>query len=139
MMYCSLDDLQTRFGVSEVLELTDRDNDGMEDVQVFEQAQADTESLIDSYLGGRYALPIQPVPAALVLIACDICRFLLWEDKVPDTVQKRYDAALSQLRDFSKGVRVLTGAVLTVDSQVGGEAMASAPERIFTLSTLSGF
>ena len=139
MMYCSLEDLQARFGASEVLELTDRDNDGIEDVQVFEQACADTDALIDSYLAGRYPPPLQPIPAPLVLIACDICRYLLWEDKVPPTVEKRYEAALAQLRDFAKGVRVLPGAALSTDPSVTGQIAVSAPERVFAASTLGGF
>lgn len=139
MMYCSLEDLQARFGASEVLELTDRGNDDIEDAQVFEQASADTDALIDSYLAGRYRLPLQPIPAPLVLIACDICRYLLWEDKVPPTVEKRYEAALAQLRDFAKGVRVLPGAVLSTDPSVTGQVVVSAPERMFSIQTLGGF
>lgn len=139
MMYCALEDLQARFGASEVLELTDRGNDDIEDAQVFEQASADTDALIDSYLAGRYRLPLQPIPAPLVLIACDICRYLLWEDKVPPTVEKRYEAALAQLRDFAKGVRVLPDAALSTDPSVTGQIAVSAPERVFAASTLGGF
>lgn len=71
-------------------------------------SNADAE--IDSYIGGRYTLPLD---AALVSGSglprkCgDIARYLLMDDRATDEATSRYDNTLRWLRDVARGVATL--------------------------------
>jgi len=101
--YCTTNDLVERFGAEEILQLSDRDGGGFIDEQVVGSAIADASALIDGYLGGRYALPLSAVPSVLPKLCGDIARFNLYDNAIPDVVQKRYDAALAFLKSVGKG------------------------------------
>ncbi|MAP22870.1 DUF1320 domain-containing protein [Ponticaulis sp.] len=103
MNYCTTNDLIDRFGESELIALSDRDNTGSVDAQVVSAAIADASALIDGYLGGRYALPLSVIPSVLPKLCGDIARFNLYDNAVPDVVQKRYDAAINFLKSVGKG------------------------------------
>lgn len=103
MPYCTQQDLITRYGEKELIQLTDKENIGQLDPDVITSAIADADSLIDGYLGGRYGLPIQPVPRSLARIACEVCRYYLYENLAPDEVKDRYNEAVKTLKAISKG------------------------------------
>ena len=103
MNYCTTNDLVDRFGEHELIMLTDRGNTGSVDAQVAGAAIADASALIDGYLGGRYALPLSAVPSVLPKLCGDIARFNLYDNSVPDAVQKRFDAAMAFLKSVGKG------------------------------------
>jgi phage gp36-like protein len=101
--YCTTSDLIDRFSESELIALTDRDNTGYVDAQIAGAAISDASALIDGYLGGRYALPLSVVPTVLAKICADIARFNLYDNAVPDVVEKHYNAALAFLKSVGKG------------------------------------
>ena len=101
MDYCTRTNLEHRFGAGEVAALAT----GGE--QAIERAISDASRIIDAKLRGTYTLPFSSVPDDLIPLACDLARFLLFKDAVPDVVQKRYDSAMAQLRDFSRGFATL--------------------------------
>jgi len=120
-MYCTQSNLTDRFSEREIIQLTDRSTPpvGMIDTTVLNQAIADAEAEINSYLTG-YTLPLATVPANLVRIASDIARYYLYEDRVIEQVQTRYDAAIKYLTQVAKGTISLgpdtSGAVAAVAS-----------------------
>lgn len=122
-MYCTQQNLIDRFGQTEIIQLTDRaiPPAGTINTTVLEQAISDADAEINSYLTG-YTLPLVTVPANLVRIACDISRYYLYEDRVIEQVQTRYDAAIKYLTQVAKGVIKLgpdtdgTVAVVSSDS-----------------------
>jgi phage gp36-like protein len=77
-MYATLADLQERFGVEEILGLTDRDGDDQADAGLVYAVIADVSAEIDSYLSVRYDLPIDPVPRLLTRLACTLIREQLY-------------------------------------------------------------
>ena len=103
MSYCTEQDLITRYGEDELIQLTDKQNVGQLDTDVINSAIADADSLIDGYLGSRYQLPVNPVPRSLVRIACEICRYYLYETLATDEVKDRYNEAVRALKASSKG------------------------------------
>ena len=103
MSYCTPQDLIDRFGEDELTQLTDRDALGTLDHAVIERAIDDATAEIDSYLGGRYQLPLNPVPRILTTYAADIARYRLYDEAAPDQVQRRYDDAQKFLRAAAKG------------------------------------
>lgn len=105
MAYATQANLVDRFGERELVELTDRAEPpaGAIDAAVVASALADADAVIDSYIVGRYALPLSPVPAVLELRACDIARFLLHGLRATQEVRDRYDDAIAFLKDVSAG------------------------------------
>lgn len=105
MPYCTQQDLIDRFGENELVQLTDRSDPpaGIIDSTVVDKAIADAGALIDSYLQARYSLPLVQVPATLERVACDLTRYYLHEDAVPEIVKANYDHSVSFLRQVSRG------------------------------------
>ncbi|WP_018169093.1 gp436 family protein [Thioalkalivibrio sp. ALMg9] len=103
MSYATQADLIDRFGEGEILDLADRDGDGTPDTDVVEGALSDAASLIDSYVGRRMRLPLDPVPEVLTRVACDLARYYLYEHRATDEVTRRHEAAMRYLRDIAEG------------------------------------
>lgn len=101
MSYASKADLVARFGEQELIQLTDRANADQIDDAVVDSALADADELINSYLTQRYPLPLPSVPAILVSRASDIARFRLYDEAPTPEVRKRYEEAVSWLKDVA--------------------------------------
>ncbi|MGE4501982.1 MAG: gp436 family protein [Thiomicrospira sp.] len=102
-MYCTQADLINRFGEWELVGLTNPGGDTI-NTAALDQAMADAGAEIEAYLGGRYALPLNPVPKVLNRIACNLARYYLYDNAVPDTVEKTYQDSLRFLKDVAKGL-----------------------------------
>jgi phage gp36-like protein len=103
MPYATQADLEARFGVDELTQLTDRVNAGVPDAAIVARALADSDAEIDGYLASRYALPLATVPPVLARIACDIARYRLWEDRASEEVRRRYEDARRLLESIARG------------------------------------
>lgn len=103
MTYCTLTDLQDRFGEPEILQLSDHAGAGTLDETTVDQAIADADAEIDSYLAGVFALPLATIPANLTRIACDITRYRLYHEAHPEVVLERYKVAIRYLELVAQG------------------------------------
>jgi phage gp36-like protein len=103
MPYATQADLEARFGVDELTQLTDRVNAGVPDTAIVARALTDSDAEIDGYLASRYALPLATVPPVLARIACDIARYRLWEDRASEEVRLRYEDARRLLESIARG------------------------------------
>ena len=117
MTYATQAHLEAAFGADEIRQLTDRDGDGEPDADFIGSAISRTEGVIDGYLMGRYALPLAVIPGVLVAYACDIARYLLYENAAPEYVRQNYDDALRWLRDVASG-KVLLSVAMPLRSTV---------------------
>lgn len=107
MPYATKQDLIDRFGEQELIELTDRDNSGAIDDTVLDQALADANEEIDTYVGARYRLPLSTVPQILVRWCADIARYHLYDEAAPEQVQKRYDGVRGSMKMLAEGKTTL--------------------------------
>lgn len=109
------------------------------DVERLARACEDATNLIDGYLAARYTLPLSVVPDMVKAWAADIARYRLWDDRSPDEVRKRYEDALQQLGQVSRGLIGLPpGSDGTKPD--GGIAFAGfSDDRVFTRDSLAGF
>lgn len=131
MSYTTQADLEARFGASEILQLADRDGNGVIDAGVISLTLADTDAEIDGYLSGRYSLPLSPVPANLARIACDIARYRLWKDMASEEVRQRYADAVRYLEKLASGA-ISLGPDVSGDAQPANGGIAySVPESAF--------
>lgn len=134
MPYCTEQDLTDRFGAPELLQLSDRDNNGANDPAVIAGAIADADEQINRKLRGRYDTPITPAPAELVPIACDLARYNLYGLRPPEEVKNRYDSAMRELRDYATGINQLEVVAGNADT---GQVAVVAPANVFTDATLA--
>ncbi len=109
MSYASQSDMVERFGESEVAQRTNRVDGLTIDVAVLARALADADAQIDSYMATRYTLPLATTPPVLNRLACDMARYSLYDDGVPETVRQRYEDAVSLLKKFASGEVRLAG------------------------------
>jgi len=79
MPYASLPDFVDAFGTQLSIELTNLEDPTATTVNTaaFDRAAADGDGLINSYLAGRYRLPLETVPPLILGIALDIYRYKL--------------------------------------------------------------
>lgn len=106
MPYATQQDLIDRYGAEELVQLTDRAEPpvGEIDDTVVAKALADAENLIDGHLlAGNYALPLGDVPELVRRLACDAARYYLHKDAPTDTVKSNFEFALKQLAAISAG------------------------------------
>lgn len=140
MSYASQDDLVTRFGERELVELTDRADppSGEVDAAVVAAALADTDGEINGYLGVRYPLPLAEIPTLIVNLACDIARYRLFEHRATVQVEARYEAAialLEKIRDGEQQLQLASGAEVAASETV----LLDGEDRLFTRERLKGF
>ena len=102
-MYATRDDMVKRYSLTEVSQL-ERYLTGGESVAA---AIADAGSIIDGWIGAKYAVPLEYPPENIKIFVCDIARYLLWKSKASEEVRRRYDDAMSYLKGVSKGTNVL--------------------------------
>ena len=119
----------------------DRDTDQLNDTAI-EQALEQADEEIDSFIGRRYVLPLPTVPGMLNKVAMTIAFYWLSDrdQQATDLVEKRYEMALTTLREIANGKREL--GLLTVDTpeegSVGKVELVQTNERLFTRDTLRG-
>lgn len=138
MTYATQQNLTDRFGATELAQLTDRTAGTTIDATVVGKALADADAEINGYLATRYTLPLAPVPTIIERLACDLARYYLFEDRVTDIVQTRYDAAVRFLTAVSKGVVTLGVDAASAAPAESGGAQVAAGDRIFTIGKADG-
>jgi phage gp36-like protein len=73
---------------------------------------ANADSLMDSFLAKRYAVPV-PTSGIVTMISADLSIFAILVEKipqVPDYMQKRYDRAMELLKWLADGTIVVQSA-----------------------------
>lgn len=123
---------ERRFGHAELVDLQSSGN-------TFGQCENEAASLIDGFLAARYSLPLAHVPVLLQGWAADITRFKLWDERAPEEVRRRYDDALTQLKQLSQGLIALPPDAAGVQAEVPTDYEAYSAERVFTADTLACF
>lgn len=109
MHYCTLQDLISRFGQDELLQLAADDTGQAVDQGEIDLAIADAAGEIDGRVAaGGYDVPLEPVPRIIQAYACDIARYRLYDEHATDQVTKRYEDAIRFLKSVARG-EVLLG------------------------------
>lgn len=129
-MYCTQTDIEERFGLAELTQLTDRTRSGVVDAVAVARAATDAAAEIDGYLAGRYSLPFEVTPTVLVRLACDIAIYNLFAVRrnggMVEDVRNRYKDAVRLLENISNG-KVMLGATPPPASTDDAVVMVSAP------------
>lgn len=111
-MYTSREAMVNKFGEREVIALTDREpyTDEINDT-VLDDAIAAVCGEIDSHIGARYNVPLNPVPKVLTQLASDMVRYYLTGAASTETnpIVARYNNAVKFLKSVAKGEVTLGG------------------------------
>lgn len=102
----SRQDLIDRFGEEEIARLTDHEHYQTINEVVLGRALADAVAEVNSYLAPVGLVGIDP-PKALVIKACDIARYYLYENGVTPIVEARYKQALAWLKEVMRHPQML--------------------------------
>ncbi|OPX57069.1 Mu-like prophage protein gp36 [Oceanospirillum multiglobuliferum] len=131
MAYCTRADLENRFGRSDIADL-EYGRPGAVDAAV-----AGASSLIDSYVGGRYPLPLANVPAVLANQALALVRYEL-DNNPSDAVIARKNDAIKYLEALSTGKATL-GVALAAEPESLDTAEMQSDGHVFSRKNTTGF
>lgn len=139
MTYATLTHLEDAFGAVEIRQIADRDGSGTADAATITAVLDRADALIDGYLAGRYALPLVTPPPAIIATACDLARYWLYDDAVPEQVRKRFEDALAWLKDVASGKVLLPLTAATAATSSIGSPEFDAPTRVWDANTLARY
>lgn len=141
MPYASLAQLTARFGERMLIALTDRGlvAAGIIDTGVVDRALADTDEMINGYVGGTYALPFAATPGLIVDLALTIAVYKLHTSAPDDKVVADYKDAARMLRDIASGTLKLSVAGVETPDTGGSGARITDRERPLSAETMTGF
>ena len=137
-MYANAADIVSRYGQFLLMQLAGVDEDadcsqGECDTAAVLQAAEDTTAEINTYLAGRYVLPLPVVPPALTRLAVDIMIYRLGAtaDVGTDEQRKRYEDALKVLKSFATGEISLGLPTKQTPTSSNGVVFVAGPRRKF--------
>lgn len=136
MSYASIDDLAARYGTEELCHLTGRTPEQGPDIAAVERALADAEAEVNSYLGTRYAVPLDPVPAIVRSITADVARYKLSDDRPLDEVKARYSQAILRVMDIASGKATLGAPWDSAAPSVAFASTKRGADRTFSTDSL---
>ncbi|WHP04763.1 DUF1320 domain-containing protein [Acinetobacter corruptisaponis] len=113
MSYVTADAMIRKFGERELIQLTDNEEpyQYVINYEKLDAALEEANSEIDSFLVGRYPLPLQVIPPFLVSIGCHLARYHLCNVIVEnDPIAIRYGISIKRLKDISKSETGLGGS-----------------------------
>lgn len=134
-MYASLDDLIERAGETEILQIADRDGDGIADPEVIDAALGHADNKINSWVGVKYRIPLTVVPDIVRSWAVSIARYYLHRYERPEYVADDYKDAMSDLKAVAEGKAAVPGAagLTPAASDQAGTVLAVHPAPHFDL------
>jgi len=141
MPYASLQMLVKRFGERTLVQLTDRAEvaTGEMDVTVVDQELANTDAVINGYLGNRYRLPLDPVPDQVTDLALSIAIYKLHVFAPDQKIKDDYQDALRMLRDIAAGTVKLDAAGVEPASSGASGVEFIDRERPLSPESMTGF
>lgn len=138
MAYCTVDDLKDRLDDLRLAELSNEDGSDDIDSSVVDKAIADADSLIDSYLRGRYTVPLStPIDSAVSKASQRLTLYFLVENRAlnvgigEDFKERNYNDVVRWLRDVAGGKTSVEAAEISAGSPAGFYASASSRDRVF--------
>lgn len=130
-MYCTQQDIIDRYGEDELIVAADRDSDGEADEDIVLKGLEDASEEIDTYLGGRYSLPLSPAPGILKRLCVDMALYHMSSPpSITDEKRRRYEDAIKLLTKISEG-KVTLGSDDPVETGTSGGSFFQAKPRQF--------
>ena len=141
MAYCDLTDIQKYKDPAVYVQITnDLDGDTV-DNDIINEIVDKSANIIDSYIGGRYPLPLEVIPKIIRNIAIDLTVKFLYDRRLgekDEIIEEAYENAIALLKDIRDGKLFIPELETTQEKLVGGYAVKQN-NRIFTDEVLESF
>jgi phage gp36-like protein len=153
MAYSTLEDIRASPPEGIIIQLTDdedlnpavideSDADHADMVTRINEAIEAADAEINGYCATRYTVPFVTVPGVVNKLSVELAIYYLYcRRSVPESIERRYEKAVSRLKDIANGK-----FTLGVDPAPTGSVAADAAEtnkrandRVFTRDALKGF
>lgn len=144
MIYATQADIVELYSEN-ALYVADRDGDGVPDANAITRALTSASSEIDSFIGVRYATPLEETTDLLKQFCVDIAiyRLALGRDVLTEEMRRRYEDTVKHLKEISRGA-----ASLNINQGAEGEGggdpsrprpiVTGGPDREFTRDKMRG-
>lgn len=135
-------DLLSRVSNAQLIQLTDDAQSGSVDATKVTQSIDEAESEADGYLATRHSVPLSsPIPQLVKTLSVDIAIYKLYSrrQRVPESVQKAYDAAIKKLEGIAKGLITLGIDPPPAESSKATQGETIGPDRVFDRDKLENF
>lgn len=103
MLYATPESLIKRYTLDVLLSIARNDERQLDESKVNE-ALEDASQTIDSYLAGRYRLPLNAVPSVLERHCCYIARYFLEKNRATDQARLDYEDSIRYLEKVASGM-----------------------------------
>lgn len=120
--YLSIAEFVGRFGLPEVVAMTDGIGDGRIDRTLLVAALVDAQATADAHIAGRYAVPLATVPQIVKMWVADLARARLYPRGAPDGVADQAKQSLRMLERVGQG-----NLPLPATEQLAAPAASEAP------------
>jgi len=146
MTYASTSDLKERMGAATYVQLTDDEGTGQADEDKAVEALEGAEGEVNSYLGRRYAVPVEltgeaSTAAVLKSITLDLAEYRLHARRliIPEDVRRKREAAVRWLEEVASGRAVLPSVdSLESNAATGPGGFVTGSERTFSRESMEG-
>lgn len=145
MAYCTLADIEKKRIPTEMLiQLTDDENLDVININTVNACIHDAEVLFESYMRGRYPLPLDPVPDLAVSIVADLAAYGIYTSKpawdAPKSIADRRSTALTLMARIQDGKMPLYDPVEPPPTVgTSNSVQFTAPTPVFTKTSLGNF
>lgn len=147
MAYCDQDDVEGIMAEADLIDLTTDDPTASEvDPSVLALAIDAADSLIDGYIGARYALPLPSVPRLISRISARLTRFELYTRRpgaVEEWLEKDRERQVDLLEQIKSGEVDLglteAGADVGAAQQSARRVRTSSTKPVFGRSNLESY
>ncbi len=144
MAYVTNNDIEERLGTAAYIQLTDDTGSGSADIDKVDEARLGAEGEVNSYLGRRYAVPIDlaahaEVADVLKSFVLDLVEYRLHSSRPPvsSAVSSKRNQAIAWLDRVAKAEVILPSVEPIAENPAKGfAAETSSNERIFTRDEL---
>ena len=139
MPYATQQDIVDRYGADALYVAADRNNDNVIDTAAVDRALTDATDEINTYVGARYQLPLNPVPSVLLRLCVDIALYRLSPGAaLTEEKRLRYDDVMALLRGIAKGTATLGISDGSEAQTTAGDAELISNPRRYTRETMGG-
>ncbi|QHL90696.1 DUF1320 domain-containing protein [Sphingomonas changnyeongensis] len=130
--YLSIEDFVRRFGLPEIVRMTDADGSGRIDRDLLVAQLVDAQAIVEAHLAGRYALPLAEVPLPVKKAIADLARASLYPGGAPDGVADAARASMRMLEQIRDGRLTLPSAVPLAAAAIAADpVLFDAGERAY--------
>jgi phage gp36-like protein len=107
MAYSTKEDLIKASSERDIIQLSDDARAKVIDEGVVTEAISKADAIINSYIGGRYRVPLSSVPLIIGDISTQLAIYFLWERRhrqdMPQSLMEIYKNLIARLKDIHEG------------------------------------